>query len=127
MVFGNPGSYVRQKGLPGAPPCVAIAVSSTFIGNHRVSETSLANISEESVSTDDGKENKPIRKLMQTEEDTKEKKKKQEMIKLLVSETNGTNPGISAEQLIAAYDENEDELINNLTKIKTKNEMVKMW
>ena len=115
---------IEQRDCQAIPSSLAIAMSSTFIGNHHVSQASLAKISEDSIPSDDEEEDKPIRKLTRTEENAKEKKKKQEIIELLVSETMCTNPGITAAQLIAAYDENEDELINNLTKIKTKNKIM---
>merc|ERR1711957_664989 len=76
--------------------------------------------------TYEGKEDDLIKNLEKmkdkqgrNEERKSEKMIKHESIKALVTET---NPGKSAEELIAAYDGKEDELIKNLSKMKDKQE-----
>jgi len=88
-----------------------------------VHETNPGKSAEELLAMYDGKEDDLIKNLTKTKQDKQRdevdeaKAAKQASITALVAET---SPGKSAEELLAAYDGKEDELIKNLTKMKTK-------
>jgi len=86
-----------------------------------VTETNPGKSAEELIAAYDGREDELIKNLEKMKSKQGEKKKAQmkkgESIKQLVAET---NPGKSAEELIAIYDGREDELIKNLEKMKSK-------
>lgn len=100
-----------------------------------VDETSPGKTAEELLAMYDGKEDeliKNLEKMKAKQEATKEaeqqepvqeikpdleKSRKHESIRMLVEET---GPGKTAEELLAAYDGKEDELIKNLEKMKAK-------
>jgi len=90
-----------------------------------VDETNPGKSAEELLAMYDGKEDDLIKNLtkMKTKQDKQTDKvdeakaAKRASITALVAET---SPGKSAEELLAAYDGKEDELIKNLTKMKTK-------
>jgi len=88
-----------------------------------VDDTNPGKSAEELLTMYDGKEDELIENLtkMKSKQNlqTSAKANKQASIRSLVDET---NPGKSAEELIAAYDGNEDELIKNLSKMKAKKE-----
>jgi len=85
-----------------------------------VDETNPGRSAEELMTMYDGKEDELIKNLTKMKSknlETSAKTSKQESIKSLVDET---NPGKSAEELLTMYDGKEDELIKNLTKMKSK-------
>mmetsp|Transcript_31464 Transcript_31464/g.65859 ORF Transcript_31464/g.65859 Transcript_31464/m.65859 type:complete len:302 (+) Transcript_31464:1-906(+) len=87
-----------------------------------VDETNPGKSAEELLAMYDGKEDDLIKNLTkmkdkQTDKEDEAKAAKRASITALVAET---SPGKSAEELLAAYDGREDELIKNLTKMKTK-------
>merc|ERR1712232_1099156 len=59
---------------------------------------------------------------MKSKQEAKAKKEKREQVRLLVDQT---NPGKTADELLAAYEGKDDELIKNLTKMKSKQELKK--
>merc|ERR1712127_925271 len=93
-----------------------------------VDETNPHKTADELLAMYDGKEDELIKNLKKsknkmdnkvaTEDEAREKKRA--TITILVAET---NPGKSAEELLAAYDGKEDELLKNLTKMKSKQDM----
>jgi len=85
-----------------------------------VDETNPGKSAEELMNMYEGKEDELIKNLTKMKSknlETSAKTSKQESIKSLVDET---NPGKSAEELLTMYDGKEDELIKNLTKMKSK-------
>ena len=62
-------------------------------------------------------EDKLIQNLAPIKEDNEEKAAKQELIRTLVSEANS---GMSAEELMSAYNEREDELIKYLYMLQAR-------
>ena len=62
-------------------------------------------------------EDKLIQNLTPIKEDNEEKAAKQELIRTLVSEA---TPGMSAEELISAYNKREDELIKYLYMLQAR-------
>merc|ERR1719416_172667 len=87
-----------------------------------VDKTNPGKGAEELLAADEGREDELIKNLekMKAKED-KKKLNKSEGLKASVRQlVDETNPGKDSEELLAAYEGREDELIKNLEKMKSK-------